>query len=1406
LYYSRRKQVRSTTGHPDHPDGDVAYLKFVFLFAVWLVALIHPDHIQAQNLVPNPSFETLSECPSYFGGVGMSFAPPWESAHSGTPDVYHECATFPSVGVPDNIFGSEYAHTGQGYAGVFTYINSYEYREYMLAPLNQTLVAGNWYRVSMFVSTPEEACGVNSFGIYLTDDWFWQFGIEALPLSPQIVATEMITETDGWVEVSACIQSNGHERIIIIGNFNDDANTTPDPSCSYNVGYYYFDDVSVELVAMPDELPLELGDPVTVCSEYTIDPGLSDYYYTWSDSSHLPTLDVTESGVYILTITDGACNFGIDSVEVTILNTLDPIDIGPPAITICEGESYDIMLDPDLSEYTWNNGSHDPNFSITQTGTYAVTLDDGCSEVSDEISVTVLEPPLPVDLGEDGFICTGDQINWYLDPSQGNYTWQDGNTSPTYTASSDGIYSVTVTNMCGSTSDEITLSALSPPEVDLGDEDLSLCTGDSITIDLDPMLGDFVWQDGSMASSYTINGPGTYAVTVSNSCGAGTDAIEVWTLEPPIADLGPDTFLCTGEQILLVRNPEADSWVWQDQSTEPTLLVTSGGNYSLTVENSCGSTSDDIYIEQLEPVTIPNLGPDISLCPGEQVILHAGNPGAEYIWQDFTNAESFVVTQPGTYFVQVYNECNLVSDTIVVSLNSNPPQVDLADTLQLCSGETLLLDPGLSGVDYLWNDQTQLSTLQVTVPGMYSVTISNSCGMDQDSVIVLSGGIAPAVDLGTDIGICQGDSILLQPISANVDQWIWQDGSTGQQYIITEADTISVVVSNGCGTTMDTLIATWLPQIPVLNLGPDTSICPGQPLIFTVTENNVLIEWFDGSQGSSLITDQPGVISASISNQCGQSFDTVVVYSLQPPPVLDLGPDQSLCPGETILISPGIMDVDYLWQDGSTNASYSTMQEETIILTVTNECGSDTDTLLINENNLGPQVELGEDITACENEIITVSANILGVDYLWQDGSTSSTYTTSISETVILQVSNNCGTDTDTLQIQLTGTTPVFNLGPDIEGCSGSSVILSPGVTNSTLVWQDGSASATYEVTATGQYFVEATNQCGSYADSILVDFSAQMPLLELGDAISVCEGAPVIISPGLTDVNYLWQDGSTGSAYTATQSENVILAVSNACGTATDTITVDILDAPDPFSLGPDTTLCLGETILLSSPSIFYDVLWQDGSGMLHFVVNRPGTYSLTLSNSCGTASDEILIDYDTRVPQIDIDPMYSWCEGDVISLDVTQPFDATYLWNTGLSNPSVSISTPGIYSVDIATSCLSRTFEIVVEEDDDCLEQNDDVNIYIPNVFSPNGDGINDLFTIGFNSGLNVVSVSGKIYDRWGGLVYSAVGTSFSWDGSFADEVMMPGVYVYVLHVEYVLKGTTQFEEYTGDVTLVR
>ncbi len=1283
----------------------------------------------AQNLAPNPSFETYTTCPLGLGMGGALPAVPWLSPIT-TSDYFNGCADPLFCGVPINFQGFQYAHTGFAYTGMYFYIQGNYYREYIQAQLLQPLQADSCYLIGFYMNLADEGCGCNHTGALLS------VTPPTLPFpgTPQLDwGGQFFSDTAQWIYVFDYYKALGGEQYITIGNFHPDAQTSIDPACPYQFqyAYYYVDDVIVQKTQMED-IVVDLGGPVTACDSYVIDPGLSGVSLTWSTGAHSPTLTVTTSGTYSVTASY-ACEIYEASIDVTILGDT-PVDIGPAQVNLCTGETYTISLDDNAGTYEWSDGSTNAEYTISAAGTYSVTLDDGCGLTSDTVEVSVTSPPDPFELGQDTFLCPGEMLQYQFDPTLGDFHWQNNSTSSNYTIDDAGTYALTISNICGQQSDEINIAAIVPPAFSLGPDSVVLCGQDVLDFHFDPGLGDFTWQDGSTGSSYTIEGTGLYSLTVSNACGTLSENIYATQEDFPQFFLGLDEQLCPGDTLVLDGGINTGVYTWQDGSHASTYIVHTAGTYSLTVTNDCGMATGDILVDYFAPVTPPDLGPDFSLCPGEHAVLDLGNIQANHVWNNNSTADTLLITTAGTYSVHVFNACESYRDTVVVTLQNSPPVLSLPVDFYLCQGQTTTLDAGVNNVTYQWNDGSQQSQLTVSVPGLYSLTVSNACGADSDSVLISDGGAAPVVSLGEDTSICSGNTFILTPEFANVDTWTWQDGSTDSLFTVTSPGLVYVDVTNHCGTSSDSLSVGLLPAVPVLSLGPDTAVCPGETVTLSITIPGVDILWPDGSSNPDFTISDSATIYASISNVCGVSTDSLEVTLLPEVPSLNLGPDQTICPGETFTIDPGIQDVSYLWQDGSTDSTFEVTQEGLISLTISNTCGMVTDSVLVTESTDGPQLDLGPDIQVCQGETVRIPSNISGVSFLWQDGSTGNEFITNVSGTFILMVSNSCGTDRDTINVDISGVPPEPDLGPDTTLCEGKSLLLTSNLdSSSTWNWQDGSTGPTFLVVQPGTYSLHATNRCGDGNDSVVVAF----------------------------------------------------------------------MKGPEPFDLGPDTVLCPGESFVLSAPATPFEMEWQDGSTSPTILADDDITYKLRIRNSCGVKEDSLKVTFDQNIPKVTFDSPVPWCPEDMITLDASQSFAATYLWNTGETTPAIVVSNPGIYSVDVGALCAtaSDTAELVLMED---CGQDDD--IYIPNVFTPNDDNVNDVFTLYTGTDLEFITIQGTIFDRWGNMIFQSTDIPFVWNGRFHEDMMMPGVYVYVFTVTYRVGGNEYEKVLSGDVTLVR
>jgi len=212
-----------------------------------------------QNLVPNPSFEDYSSCPTEPSELYLSdyWSMPSNTDNAST-DLYNSCNAT-TVSVPSNLSGYQEARTGNGYVGVYTYGD--EVREYVQAQLTSPMSAGIPYKIEMYVSPSEvNNYSTDGMGIHISTGSISGNGNYLLLFTPQVANPigNIISDTASWTLVSGIYTASGGEDYITIGNFLDDANTDTlqtNPNGFLGRGYYWIDDVSIEKAVGLDELP-----------------------------------------------------------------------------------------------------------------------------------------------------------------------------------------------------------------------------------------------------------------------------------------------------------------------------------------------------------------------------------------------------------------------------------------------------------------------------------------------------------------------------------------------------------------------------------------------------------------------------------------------------------------------------------------------------------------------------------------------------------------------------------------------------------------------------------------------------------------------------------------------------------------------------------------------------------------------------------------------------------------------------------------------------------------------------------------------------------------------------------------------------------------------------------------------
>lgn len=890
---------------------------------------------KAQNLAPNPGFEEYDPCPDDWGNGGSLQSSPWQNGNLATSDYFNTCATGTNVWVPDNFAGSQTAHSGNGYVGFYIREASV-WREYIQAPLLSPLIAGTTYHVSFYLSLADNYCATSNIGAFFSavpPDPANNIG--TLNATPQVEANVgFINNTGEWMLITGCFVAQGGEQWVTIGNFYNNANTPLEPGCSTSfASYYYLDDVSVEAGDPAEEIELDLEDDVTTCaSSFTINSGVSNVDYHWSTGETTPNITVTESDEYFLTITSG-CASAVDSITVTF-ETSAQVQLGPPGLSLCQGETFYASLDPALGIYTWQDGSHNPVYTVTTPGIYSVTLENACGTSSDVIEILYTNIPAGFSLGDDVSICQGEEISFSFDPALGQFTWQDGSHSHEYTITAPGVYSLTISNECGSVSDQIIVTQSAGPQVDLGPSEVTFCDNEEISIDLnfDTQLGDFLWQDGSTGAAYHIDAPGIYSVTVTNACGMSDDEITVFAASAPAQfSLGDDAEICSGEIIEYNFDSALGDFEWQDQSTSSSYTISSGGVYHLTISNGCGAVSDTITVTEHTAPQI-NLGQDATLCEGESIVISLDPVLGEFLWQDGSTLSDYTISQAGVYSVTVTNSCGQNEDAREIFVVHSFP-LELGSDIIVCPAALpVTLDVSTANAtNYTWQDNSTQPVYQVMASGTYAVTVSNECFEKSDQINVIVEDSAPVVTLPDDLTLCPGDTLTLT--AGNLQgEFLWQDQSEESSFEVIASGTYSLQVSNDCGVGTDTVNVVFENPLTPPDLGDDLVLCEGTTYTLHLTADGNNIRWQDGSNADSMIVDHAGMYFAEIFNACSSATDTIIVTIDNDPPVLDFQDTILLCAGQTLQINPGISGVDFVWSTGASSAVIDVTLPEYIFL------------------------------------------------------------------------------------------------------------------------------------------------------------------------------------------------------------------------------------------------------------------------------------------------------------------------------------------------------------------------------------------------------------------------------------------------------------------------------------------
>lgn len=289
-----------------------------------------------------------------------------------------------------------------------------------------------------------------------------------------------------------------------------------------------------------------------------------------------------------------------------------------------------------------------------------------------------------------------------------------------------------------------------------------------------------------------------------------------------------------------------------------------------------------------------------------------------------------------------------------------------------------------------------------------------------------------------------------------------------------------------------------------------------------------------------------------------------------------------------------------------------------------------------------------------------------------------------------------------------------------------------------------------------------------------VVQNKTELPIV---GATSFCTGSSIELEVN-TDLDPTWSTGHKGKKITITEAGKYWVTAPHGTCLATDTITVQELPVP-AINLGSNIILCPGTSATIQAPAGFSSYLWSNGSQSSSITVNTAGTYSVEVTNASGCTSQSIIQVEEATVPTIILpdNQHYSVCYGENALINATTA-GATYQWSDGSTFPTLTAAATGEYWVDIIVNgcAYRRTVQVTYEE---CPQ--------IPNIITPNGDGLNDTFIL---IGLPPNNVRVEIYNRWGKLIYK----SGNYQNNWGSPDIAAGSYY------YYIKSSSSSKEFKG------
>ncbi len=979
---------------------------------------------------------------------------------------------------------------------------------------------------------------------------------------------------------------------------------------------------------------------------------------------------------------------------------------------VCEGTGIQLsaIWSQDYS-YLWSTGSTASQITVYSPDIYVLQVTaDGCTAV-DSINISMY--PLPsVSFSGDTIICRYHHATVYASASDAvSYLWSTGDTVDHIdinTVVNTSSYWVNVENSHGCVKrDTVLVKVEDTPQVDIVGPD-SICDGGSVTLVASGGV-QYLWDNDSTTAERTIYEPGTYFVTITTAggCWAGAQKSVYHIDAPDIRIVGRD-HICAGDSVRLTI-PGLESCVWFDGSTDSTITIHEAGVYWVEGWNEYGCfVRDTIEVVAATSPTVQIMGNPSGCVNNVNMLTAVSSSAVSYLWNTGDTTLQIQALETGLYSVWV-SDSNACHASASFSFEMKPsPTCTIEGDTELCSGDTTTLTAS-GGLSYFWSTGDTSASIRVAPATTcnYSLVIADSNGCTASAnVQVVVQAATPIVISGLE-DFCEGDSVLL--VAETNGNLMWSTGQYGDSIWVYETGDYLVwsIDSDACQKSSTKHVEKHLS--PEVQIEGASSLCMGDTsFLYASTQVPVSYQWSTGSSESSILVVSTNVYGVSVTDMYGcTNYASKLVMAYSSPTVVINGPS-SICYGESAILSVGGAAVHYQWSTGDTTPmiTVNPLYTTTYYVVAYNSNGCSSTAYYSLAVNPVPMVTITGDTAICEGET-TILTSSNASSFLWSNGATSRSISVSDEGVYSVVVTNSMGcTNSVSTHVQVFNRPNLMILGDTTLCQGGHTELLAIG--GDSYLWSNGATTPNIVVAPdqNTSYSVQASN------GACVSEMTRQIIVKERPDAViiapdGICTGASAIMTAQGGQA-YLWSTGQT-AAQIEVQSSGIYQLVAFSSNGCTDTVSHILSLYPTPqLTIFGDTALCQGEQGVLTATGLG-TFLWSTGDTTPSIEVTASAYYHVQLTDFNGCVAYANRYVSAIASPTIVIYGVNDICENDTTNLTVFCTNTASFIWNTGESSNTITVSPSG-----------TTTYSVTAVSADNCIAQQNHTITVHPSYFA--------------------------------------------------------------------------------------